>query len=356
MTSIKDEENLLSKIIHMETVIRAQREKERLSRTGQSDMLRTIFEPITRELKTLQTIEESTTPTPTAAVTTAVTPQQTQRLSPLDTSASTVSDGNVTAPSPSSFTVPTTPLSSGAKPKVNAPAAAATPLGVMTDGRSLSENGLPPSSMYRKAYEQVEGNNHEDGLTGLSVSNGTINGKKYTINAGARAISIGKKTFQIEHPETWILLLAKNPTRYIDLTNPKNNKYYPYVKEYQSIASSIDMPQFLRKNYKPQKYQKRKKWALLKDLSSASASSGNSSSSGRGFIFSSKPPPVVRDRFLPSDPQGVLRELRKAIAEYEAGNTGMRQIITPLVAQARRMNILPKKMEKSLREFNWIYT
>ena len=349
MTSIKDEENLLSKIIHMETAIRAKREKERLAQTGQSDMLRTIFEPITRELKTLRAIEESTTPTAvTTPVTTAVTPIQESH----EWSASTAVDSGG-APSPSSFSVDTTPPHAGAVKKVTTAAAAAdTPVGV--NGRSPSTpSGLPPSSMYRKALEKVENNNHEDGLTGLSISNGTINGKKYTINAGARALTVNGKTFQIEHPETWILLLAKNPTRYIDLTNPKNNQYYPYVKEYQSIASSINMPQYLRKNYNPQKYQKRKKWELLKNLSSASASS---SSSGRGFIFSSKPPPPVRDRFLPSDPQGVLRELRKAIAEYEAGNTGMRQIITPLVAQARRMNILPKKMEKSLREFNWIYT
>ena len=346
----------------METAIRAQREKERLSRTGQSDMLRTIFEPITRELKTLQAIEESTTTTtPTAAVPTtaaaaAVTPIR-ESLPRSATSASSTSDVDGTpilGPSPSSFTVAATPPSS-VRPKVAAAAAAATPLGVLTatDGH---KDGAPTGSVYRKALELIEGNNHEDGLTGLSVSSGTINGKKYTINAGARAITIGSKTYQIEHPETWILLLAKNPTKYIELTNPKNNRFHPYVKEYQNIASSIGMTQWLRKNMPAQRYQKRKKYLLLlKDLGKT-ASSGNSSSSGRGFIFSSKPPPPVRDRFLPSDPQGVLRELRKAIAEYEAGNTGMRNIITPLVAQARRMNILPKKMEKSLRGFNWIYT
>ena len=70
--------------------------------------------------------------------------------------------------------------------------------------------------------------------------------------------------------------------------------------------------------------------------------------SGSG-LYSLLPTPHL----LPSDPQGVLRELQKAIAEYRAGNKSMRNIISPLIHQARRMKILPKK--ECQKEFNWVY-
>ena len=64
ISSTEDEQDLLSKIIRLETQIRAQREKERLLRTGQNETYSRIFEPITRELKTIQQVEALPPPTP----------------------------------------------------------------------------------------------------------------------------------------------------------------------------------------------------------------------------------------------------------------------------------------------------
>ena len=45
INSIDDETSLLSKIIHLETQIRAKKERERLERTGQNETYSRIFEP-----------------------------------------------------------------------------------------------------------------------------------------------------------------------------------------------------------------------------------------------------------------------------------------------------------------------
>ena len=73
INSIEDETELLSKIIHLETQIRAKRERERLFRTGQNETYTRIFEPITRELKTLKQLE-TVNQTPVAASTPVSTP------------------------------------------------------------------------------------------------------------------------------------------------------------------------------------------------------------------------------------------------------------------------------------------
>ena len=54
--TVKDEEQMLKKIISIQTQIRARREKERLARNSQNDKYTKIFEPITRTLKNLSDI------------------------------------------------------------------------------------------------------------------------------------------------------------------------------------------------------------------------------------------------------------------------------------------------------------
>ena len=59
---IEDEEDLLSKMIHVETQIRAQAEAKRLKDEGEDIANAKIFEPITKELKTIAEITSTLTP------------------------------------------------------------------------------------------------------------------------------------------------------------------------------------------------------------------------------------------------------------------------------------------------------
>ena len=133
------------------------------------------------------------------------------------------------------------------------------------------------------------------------------------------------------------MLLAKNPTKYIELRNVSTRKYHSYVNEYENIAEKLHFLDFVDQSGEIA-VRNRTKYKILQ--------------SGSG-LYSLLPPPHL----VPSDPQGVLRELQKAIAEYRAGNKSMRNIISPLIHQARRMKILPKKeCQKMYRQFNWVYT
>ena len=52
--SIEDETNLLKRIVHLQTQIRASRERKRLSDNSESETYSKIFEPITKSMKSLQ--------------------------------------------------------------------------------------------------------------------------------------------------------------------------------------------------------------------------------------------------------------------------------------------------------------
>ena len=71
--TVKDEEQMLKKIISIQTQIRARREKERLARNSQNEKYTKIFEPITRTLKDLSDI-------PTTSTTTTLHPNHAENL------------------------------------------------------------------------------------------------------------------------------------------------------------------------------------------------------------------------------------------------------------------------------------
>ena len=71
--TVKDEEQMLKKILSIQTQIRARREKERLARNSQNEKYTKIFEPITRTLKDLSDI-------PTTSTTTTLHPNHAENL------------------------------------------------------------------------------------------------------------------------------------------------------------------------------------------------------------------------------------------------------------------------------------
>ena len=54
MDTLQDESELLKRIIDLETQVRAKREIKRVSRNSENEQYSRIFDPITRQMKTLQ--------------------------------------------------------------------------------------------------------------------------------------------------------------------------------------------------------------------------------------------------------------------------------------------------------------
>ena len=284
--SIQDEEKLLKKIIDLETEIRAKEEKKRVNKIGQHETFSKIFEPITKELKT---ISEVTQPT--------------------------------SIPDP--------------VPVKNEP-----------DGRQSPERSPPISPQkysqpYTAALNAVSADNLEDGLFGLNPLEKVISGYRYHIEGNSIVVhgTEGYQDVKVVNPVTWLILLSKNPAKICDLKNAAGD-YTDAAKEFIHIGKHFNFVDNAKLTDK-KGYERRTKYSML------------TGGHGSGFLFSVRAPPV--NKFLPSDPQGVLRELQKSLAEYRAGNKSMRNIIVPLYQQAKRMKILPKNL-LSEKEFSWIYT
>ena len=311
ISSTEDEQDLLSKIIRIETQIRAQREKERLLRTGQNETYSRIFEPITRELKTIQQVEALPPPVPLP-----------------------VPGGPPGGPSAPS--TPATPVVGTGSPRQ---ALFSTPVKTpKTPPTPDTESSID----YQKALKTVKTRNRDDGYLGLDSVHKLTVGRVYHVQGNTLVVAPGsghpyETRITVHNPRTWVMLLAKNPGNIIELRNFKTREYFPYVHEYKKIAEELGFVDFVERTGEIAK-RNMTKFKLLED---------------GGFLYSLLPPPPLR--VLPSDPQGVLRELQKALAEYRAGNASMRNIIGPLTQQAQRMKILPKSLKKTLSDFNWVY-
>ena len=83
---------------------------------------------------------------------------------------------------------------------------------------------------------------------------------------------------------------------------------------------------------------------------------------GRGFLFTSRKPEFLRKNggispsvvVVPSDKQGLLRALKKSVAELRSGNTSMQNVVVPLAQEAKRLRILPPGLLSS-KELTWVF-
>ena len=124
-------------------------------------------------------------------------------------------------------------------------------------------------------------------------------------------------------------------------------EYLPFVLDYVYIARKLD----LLDSYTGSKA--RAKYTLL--TTAAVANGGDHSGSG-GFLFSSNPPPrIPRVVVLPPDNKGLMSELYRAVAELRAGNTTMRNLIVPMVKEARRRHIhIPPGLLDEPEDDTWV--
>ena len=84
---------------------------------------------------------------------------------------------------------------------------------------------------------------------------------------------------------------------------------------------------------------------------------------GRGFLFTTRKPKFLKRSHnrvspsvvvVPSDKQGLLRALKKSVAELRSGNTSMQNVVVPLAQEAKRLKILPPGLLSS-KELTWVF-
>ena len=223
-----------------------------------------------------------------------------------------------------------------------------------------------PDNLYQEALALVPRKFREDGKLGLCPDTHQIGDYTYAVYGNTlQAVSNHNKDedmqfdmqFDIRDLNLWKLLLVLNPTKIgLKLTiggkaYSGRHDYLPFVRAYVDIARKLN----LLDTYTGSK--SRVKYALLTHHWGSGV--------GSGFLYSSIPPPpphhaavpsstIPRVVVLPPDNRGLMSELYRALAELRAGNTTMRNLVVPMVREARRRRIrLPPDLLTTPYEDTW---
>ena len=310
--TIEDREQMLKNVLSLQTQIRTKRKRERLVDKSRNQKYAKIFEPITRTLKDLSDIPSSS--------------KTTENLIDIETGDDLID----------------------LKPDV-------------VEKREAEAN---PGELYLAALKMIPLKDRDDGTFGLNTDTQKIGDYAFTVDGNLLKVindddDADKREYIIDNIQVWMILLAKAPGNYMSLKRPSNSpskrktvtSYVSSVKDYIEIANDLDLLETAER-YGGKYYKRLSKYQILKNARS-----------GKGFLFSVKPPPFAADRHsffkpstvvIPSDNKGLMRELKKALAELRAGNTSMRNLVVPLAQEARRKRILPDGL-LSPDEETWVY-
>ena len=201
----------------------------------------------------------------------------------------------------------------------------------------------PDDDLYQEALALVSRKFRDDGQLGLCPSTHQIGVYTYAVHGNTlRVVSNhvddddveDMQQFDIADLNLWKLLLVLNPTR-IGLKlmaddSGRRHEYLPFVLDYVHIARKLNLLDTYRGS------KTRVKYALLTHHWGSGLRSG--SGTGSGFLYSSIPP-TPQVVVLPPDNRGLMSELYRALAELRAGNTTMRNLVVPMVREARRRRI-----------------
>ena len=330
ITSLADEERLLEQKLALQSAIRAKRERKRRKRTHDTEVYSKMLEPVTKSIAKLHPSTTSTMP---------VVKQEPVKKEKEG------EEGDEEDMGDDEVAEPETPhpvdLLLDADPQ--------TPESVV----AIKEEN-PDDDLYQEALAMVPRKFRDDGQLGLCPSTHQIGTYTYAVHGNTlQAVSNHDENedmhqFEIRDLNLWKLLLVLNPSKIgLPLTSSSSTtntttttpqrvrrkvaEYLPFVLDYVFIARKLD----LLDSYTGSKA--RAKYTLL--TTAAVANGGDHSGSG-GFLFSSNPPPRIPSVVvLPPDNKGLMSELYRAVAELRAGNTTMRNLVAPMVREARRRHI-----------------
>ena len=327
--TVKDEEQMLKKIISIQTQIRARREKERLARNSQNDKYTKIFEPITRTLKNLSDI-------PTTSRTTTLHPKHAENL--ID------------------FKDPTNLIDIKDNPSLPPPSLIPEDSDIKYDIKTDDDDD--DDDLFLHIVRSIPAKEKDDGVFDLNIDNKRIGDNTFTVKGDVLRVyndeNGSEVTFQINDDEVWKLLLAQRPKQIMELKTLKGN-YIPAVKDYVDIVHKLNLVEIAIRNH-PRTYKNRSKYKLIESFSTK----------GTGFLFSVSPPPFLGKDIkkkkiikpstviIPSDKKGLMRALLQALAELRAGNTSMQNFVVPLAKEAKRKKILPPNL-LSPDEETWVF-
>ena len=337
--TIADEETLIKKIIDLETQVRAQRERSRVTKNSENEKYSRIFEPITKTMKTLNDLSPPTTHEVTEH------------------------------PNLITFTEKNNEM-------MNLPPPTIQPSSKEEEEEEDIKHTLSPHKQHspvQRALSDIRKRARDDGIYGLNWETKKIGGRPFTVHHNALHVTEqdgSEITFSIDDENVWKLLLAQSPQSLrIPLKNERGEDTTA-VKQYREIAKKLNLIAYAREHLK-RGYNTRHKYKLIQPPA------------GSGFLFSTRKPAFINKTIkkqhtsavkkvtskkairkrkdfkpstlvIPSDKAGLLRALVKALAEMRAGNSSMRNLVVPLAKEAKRMGILPKNLLVS-DELNWVY-
>ena len=287
---LASEEQLLRKKLMMENQIREQQKRNRYSKNAESQKYSRILEPVTKSIEQLKSKDK-----------------------PIEPNVGNLIDFD----------------------------------DVDVDSNELSFiSDEKPGELYFRALDTIPVRLIDDGLFGLNIKTGEIGNNRFSVGGDRltiqNKINGSVKIFDIKDIDLWRLLLVLRPSA-IKL-NLESDHGRRIVDEYRKIASEINLLEDAKNS--GMNFKIRAKFRIL-----------NNMKQGSGFLFSVRPPPFLfhpSTVVIPSDKEGLLRELLQAVAELRAGNTSMQNIVVPLAHEAKRRRILPPGL-LTPDELTWIF-
>lgn len=307
ISSLADEERLLEQKLALQSAIRAKRERQRKKRTHDTEVYSKMLEPVTKSIAMLH---------PSTPLLPIVKQESVKKEEEGEEMVNDEAEPHDTLPE-----LDTPEMES-----------------VVIKEENLDDN------LYQEALAMVPRKFRDDGKLGLCPSTHQIGTYTYAVHENTlQAVSNHDEDedmhqFEIGDLNLWLLLLVLNPSKIgLKLTATSSStsakrraEYLPFVLDFVYIARKLN----LLDSYTGSKT--RAKFTLLTTTTTAN---GNHSGSG-GFLFSPNPPPKIpKVVVLPPDDEGLLSELYRAVAELRAGNTSMRNLVAPMVREARRRHI-----------------
>ncbi len=318
--NLADQERLLTKILDMQNIIRQQREKKRLHKEKLTVQYGRLLDPLSKQLRSIA-VPTPSKPPPTIHPLIAPVPD------PLPSSE--IEEEQFIIPDPQEATLPEpTPVEEVIPP--------------------TSTQNSHASSDYLDALSSITKSNLDDGILGINHATQLLHGMPFTVT-DVNKLNIetptGLVSLKIPSKEVWQLLLAKNPNKLSIPLYQSNNLPTPALRNYRLIAKKLDLLERTREDYfgnaaHKTAIQRRKKYQLLH------TGDGCSSPCKKPYLVGSvkKRESKLLSQAIPSDPEGLMHELRIYASEYRSGNHLALNRLTPMVNQAKRIGIPSSKL------------
>ena len=336
LQSIEDERRLLEQMLSLQDKVRVSRERERRLKSTQSSHYTKMFQPITNSLKKLQTAK------PVVKVHTSTSTDEpdvkdedekyikNESLDDIDESDEEKYIKN--EPHDDSDESDDEKFQDDKKIKLN---------------DVIVKNN--PGELYKDALRSIPVKSRDDGVFGLDVATKHIGDYTFMVDDDNLHILDHRnqvRSYVIEDYDLWRLLLVKRPKDIGLKLKDARGRNSKTLDEYIQIVDDLNLVNIA--NEHGVKISNRAKYKLLPKV-------------GRGFLFTSTKPKFLRDTpvspsvvVVPSDKQGLLRELIKSVAELRSGNTSMQNVVVPLAQEAQRLRILPPGL-LSPKEMSWVF-